>query len=70
MRINTQQRQVTVPFSDGRGHFHTAFTRVWAPTKQLPDKASCRESIAITSIPNFCYSSIDFLTNTDYEADL
>ena len=70
MRINTHQCQVTVPFSDERGHFHTVFTRVWAPAKQLPDKANCRESIAITSITNFCYSSIDFLTNTDSEVDL
>ena len=29
MRINTQQRPLTVPFSDERGHFHTAFTRVY-----------------------------------------
>ena len=49
MRINTQQRQQTVPFSDGRGHFYTAFTHVWAPAKQLPDKANCGESIVITS---------------------
>ena len=47
-----------------------AFTSVWAPAKQLPDKANCRESITVTSIPNFCYSSIDFLTNTDSEVDL
>ena len=45
MRINTQQRQVTVPFSDGRGHFHT-FTCEWAPAKQLPDKANCRTAFS------------------------
>ena len=50
MRINAQQRQPTVPFSDERGHFDIAFTRVWAPAKQLPDKANCRESMWITSI--------------------
>ena len=32
MRINTHQRQLTVPFSDERDHFHTAFTRVWTPS--------------------------------------
>ena len=48
----------------------TAFMCVWAPAKQLPDKVNCRESIAITSISDFCYLLIDFLTNTDSEADL